>query len=48
MGKARLFHAGYGKWEVRQKRKDRVFGIGYFYPKKEAVKIMNKMNKGVK
>jgi hypothetical protein len=45
MTKAKLFHAGYGKWEVRRKSKGRILGIGYFYPKKEAIEIINKINK---
>jgi hypothetical protein len=40
---AKLFHAGYGKWEVRQKRGDRTFGIGYFYTKKEAMKLLKRV-----
>ena len=44
MTKYRLFHAGRGKWEVRYRKDGRIFGIGYFFQKKEAQKIIRKNN----
>jgi len=38
--KAKLFHAGRGKWEVRYTKKGKIYGIGYFFKKKEAKKII--------
>jgi hypothetical protein len=47
--KAKIFHAGRGLWEVRYKKKQDgqmvTKGIGYFYPKKVATKIKNRLNK---
>ena len=47
----RLFHAGRGKWEVRYKKRgkpNKIYGIGYFYSKKEAEKLLNKLKKTLK
>lgn len=48
MAKSKIFHAGQGKWEVRYKKGARMYGIGYFFPKKIAQQIVRKINKGKK
>ncbi len=45
MVERKLFHAGRGLWEVRYKKKGRTYGIGHFYSKKEAEKIIRKYKK---
>lgn len=46
MVKAKIFHAGTGKWEVRYTQGKKIQGIGYFFTKPQAKKIASNINKG--
>ena len=44
MTKAKIFHAGQGKWEVRYRKKGERFGEGYFFPKRVAQQYVKQFN----